>query len=140
MSLRIRLNYDRLGIFTSVACAVHCTLLPIFISSLPFWGIDLLENKGIEWSMIGLAFLFGTVSLYHGYKQHHHKLLPAFLFGAGFSFLLSNQVTGEQYIYLLIPVSALCIISAHSLNIFYCRKSKKCAVTLPGNKPSHRST
>ncbi|MFT3948175.1 MAG: MerC domain-containing protein [Agriterribacter sp.] len=134
MSARLKINYDRLGIFTSIACAIHCTLLPLFISSLPFLGIDILEHKGIEWSMIGLAFLFGIVSLYHGYKQHHHRLLPVLLFGAGFSFLILNQLTGEQYIYLFIPLSALCIISAHSLNIVYCRRSGKCAVTLPGNK------
>ncbi|MBX3253882.1 MAG: MerC domain-containing protein [Chitinophagaceae bacterium] len=124
MSTRSKINYDRLGIFTSIACAIHCTLLPLFISSIPFLGMDVLEHKGIEWSMILLALLFGVLSLYHGYKQHHHKLLPLFLFGIGFMFLLLNQLIAERLVYLFIPVSVICIISAHSLNLFYNRKAQ----------------
>ncbi|MBN8857724.1 MAG: MerC domain-containing protein [Sphingobacteriales bacterium] len=125
MSIRTRINYDRLGIFTSVACAIHCTLLPLFISSIPFLGIDILEHEGVEWCIILLALLFGVLSLYHGYKQHHHKLFPLLLFGIGFTFLILNQLTYERLIYLFIPASAVCIISAHSLNLFYSRKTQK---------------
>jgi len=121
---RLKINYDRLGIFTSVACAIHCTLLPLLVSGLPFWGIDWLEHKGIEWSMIGLALLFGTMSLYHGYKQHHGKAFPLVLFGMGFLLLILNQVIAERFVYVLIPASAVCIITAHMLNIIYGRKCK----------------
>lgn len=121
---RLKISYDKLGIFTSIACAIHCTLLPLLVSSLAFWGIDWLEHKGIEWSMIGLALLFGTISLYHGYKQHHGKALPLVLFGVGFLFLILNQAIAERFVYIFIPTSALCIITAHTLNIVFSRKCK----------------
>ncbi|ANH79806.1 hypothetical protein A8C56_01405 [Niabella ginsenosidivorans] len=118
---RLKINYDQLGIFTSIACAIHCTLLPLLISSLPFLGIDILENKAIEWGMILLALVFGFVSLYHGYLHHHGSYKPLVLFGCGFLFLILNQVWEEAFVYLFIPLSALFIISAHLLNIYYCR-------------------
>lgn len=122
MSTRSKLNYDRLGIFTSIACAVHCTLLPLLVSTLPFLGINIPEHKGIEWTMIFLALLFGTLPLYHGYRQHHHKLAPLVLFGIGFTFLVLNQLVAERFVYLFIPLSAIAIITAHSLNLAYSRK------------------
>ena len=116
-----KINYDRLGIFTSVACAVHCTVLPLLISSLPFLGFDILENKAIEWSMIALAPVFGSISLYHGYSRHHKNYKPLALFAIGFLFLVLNQVWEEAFVYIFIPLSAIFIISAHTLNIYYCR-------------------
>lgn len=121
-----KINFDRLGIITSVACAIHCTVLPLLISSLPFLGVDILENKAIEWGMISLSFLFGTLSLVHGYIHHHRKILPFVLFLAGFTFLLLNQVIAEKYVFLFIPLSAIGIISAHTFNIYHCRMSDKC--------------
>jgi len=122
-------SYDRLGIIASVACAIHCTVLPLFISSLPFLGIDVLESAWVEWALLLAALLFGVLSFYHGYKRHHRKTLPIFLFIVGFSCLLLNQATDERFLYLLIPVSATCIITAHCLNIYYCRRSGKCYLT-----------
>lgn len=133
---KLRLNADRLGIITSVACAIHCTVLPALISSLPFLGFDILENKAIEWSMISLALLFGTLSLYHGYAHHHKKTLPLVLFLIGFAFLIFNQVIGERLILIFIPFASLFIISAHVLNLYYCRISGKCeAHKLPRKNP-----
>ncbi|HAL95914.1 MAG TPA: MerC domain-containing protein, partial [Chitinophagaceae bacterium] len=33
--MRFRINWDALGISASIACAIHCALLPLFLSSLP---------------------------------------------------------------------------------------------------------
>lgn len=123
---KIKLNYDRLGIITSIACAVHCTILPVCISTLPFLGINILENKTIEWTMIVLAFVFGSLSLYHGYTHHHRKILPLLLFSAGFVFLILNQVIGERFVFIFIPAASISIISAHVINIYHCRISGKC--------------
>jgi hypothetical protein len=126
MITSMRINYDHLGILTSILCAVHCTVLPLLISSLPLLGIDILESPAVEWALIGLAFAFGFLSLNHGYRRHHRRILPALLFCAGFLFLIINQVTDEQLLYICIPGAALLIISAHITNIRYCRHSRKC--------------
>lgn len=125
---KIKLNADRLGIITSIACAIHCTLLPLLVSSLPLFNFDILENKAVEWSMIILALSFGVLSLYHGYADHHKKILPLILFSIGFSCLILNQIIAEKFVFFLIPLSSVCIISAHIFNLYYCRISGKCKV------------
>ncbi len=119
---RFKLNYDKWGIVTSAICAVHCTVLPLFVSTLPLMGIEVLENKAIEWSLILLSMVFGITSLQHGYRRHHGKIYPVFLFVTGFTFLIVNQLTHEQFILLLIPLSAILIITAHSWNLYLSRR------------------
>ena len=118
---KLNLNYDKLGVITSVACTIHCTMLPIFLGAIPFLGINILKNLWIEYVMIGLAFLFGFLSLRHGYRHHHKRKLPSLLFALGFSCLILNQFSEEQFILLLIPLAAVLIITAHSLNIWFCK-------------------
>ncbi|QEC43088.1 MerC domain-containing protein [Pseudobacter ginsenosidimutans] len=128
----MKISYDHLGIFTSIVCAIHCTVLPLIISSLPFLGIDILESAAIEWGLIAMAFLFGFLSLNHGYRRHHQKKLPALLFCAGFAFLIINQVTDEQILFICIPLAALLIIAAHITNIQRCRQSRKSSARVNG--------
>ncbi len=122
---KLKLNADRWGIITSIACAVHCTVLPLLVSCLPFLNIEILEHKAIEWSMIALALIFGTLSLYHGYTYHHKKYLAFVLFLTGFGFLILNQVFTERFVFIFIPLASAGIISAHVLNLYYCRVSGK---------------
>ena len=83
--MNVKLNWDGLGIATSLACAIHCALLPLILSSLPLFGINIIHNVYFEWGMIILAFGIGSYSLYHGYIKHHQTLLPSMLFAAAYS-------------------------------------------------------
>jgi tetrahydromethanopterin S-methyltransferase subunit C len=123
-----RINWDALGVTTSVACAIHCALLPIFLSSLPLFGINIINNVMFEAGMIALAFAIGTFSLYHGFKRHHHHFLPLIVFAAGFVFLILKQFFLSFEIWLLLPAASL-IITAHFLNYFFCRKANHCHTT-----------
>lgn len=118
--MRIKINWDALGIGASLACAIHCALLPLFLSSLPLFGTNIIHNTGFEVGMIVLALCIGTYSLYHGYRKHHHSLLPLSLFFAGFIFLVLKQFFIQYEKWLLIPAVTLIII-AHLLNYKYCR-------------------
>jgi hypothetical protein len=111
--MKYRINWDAWGIAASMACAIHCALLPLFLTTLPLFGINIIHNTVFEAGMIGLA-------LYHGHKKHHHNRLPLFIFFAGFVFLVLKQFFVEYETWLLIPAVTL-IISAHLLNFRYCR-------------------
>ncbi|MEI9943707.1 MAG: MerC domain-containing protein [Chitinophagaceae bacterium] len=76
--MKFRINWDALGITASVACAIHCALLPLFLSSLPLFGVNIIHNLAFEAGMVLLAFCIGTYSFYHGYKKHHHSFMPFF--------------------------------------------------------------
>ncbi|HEX8358155.1 MAG TPA: MerC domain-containing protein [Segetibacter sp.] len=115
-----KINWDALGIATSLACAIHCALLPLLFTSLPVFGINVIENVVFEIVMVFVAFSIGIYSLYHGWKKHHHSFLPIIIFSLGFVFLVLKLffVTYENW--LLIPAVIL-IISAHFINYRSCK-------------------
>ena len=113
-------NWDAIGIGASLACAIHCALLPLFFSSLPLLGINILHNTSFELGMIVLSFFIGAYSLYHGYKKHHHSYKPIILFTIGIALMLSRLVFRNIEIVLLFP-AAFFIIIAHVNNHMRCR-------------------
>lgn len=118
--MKLKINWDAVGIGASAACAIHCALLPLFLNSLPLFGINIIHNTLFEAGMIVLALCIGSYSLYHGYKKHHHSILPLMVFFTGFVFLVLKQFFVQYETWLLIPAVAL-IITAHLLNFRFCR-------------------
>ena len=118
--MNVKINWDALGITASLACAIHCALLPLFLTSLPLFGLNIIENTGFEYLMIGIAFTVGAYSLYHGHKKHHHSWLPFLLFSTGIVFLLAKMHWHEWRNWFLVPAVA-CIVTAHFINFRLCR-------------------
>lgn len=128
--MKIKLNWDAMGIGTSIACAIHCALLPILLSSLPVFGVNIIHNSFFEWGMILLALMVGSYSLFHGYSRHHHSLVPVFIFFTGFIFLVLKQLY-HNFEFGFLGIAVALIISAHYYNYRLCHQSK-CA------SPHHR--
>lgn len=120
-----KINYDALGIAASVACAIHCAVLPLIMSSLPILGINIINNFWFELFMIVLALGIGLHSLTHGFKKHHHRLLPIIIFVVGISLLIIKQVLHQYQLWFLIPAVVL-IVSAHYINYRQCRIADHC--------------
>lgn len=118
--MKFKINWDAFGIAASVACAIHCAVLPLILSSLPLFGINIIENQGFEFLMIALAFVVGVYSLYHGRKKHHHSFYPMVLFAAGISLLFIKSMLHSHSLMLLLPAVSLVVI-AHYLNYKLCR-------------------
>lgn len=118
--MNTKINWDFFGVVTSIACAVHCAILPLVISSFPLFGINIIHNAIFEWLMIAIAFTIGSVAVLHGYRSHHKNLLPFYLFSAGFAFLVIKQFFHDQEIFLLAPAVGF-ILYAHFLNYKYTR-------------------
>ena len=120
-----KINYDALGIAASVACAIHCALLPLVMSSLPILGINIINNIWFEMVMILIALGIGIYSLMHGFKKHHHRKLPVYVFAAGMVLLILKQILHTKQLWFLVPAVVL-IVSAHYLNYRDCRKAGEC--------------
>jgi hypothetical protein len=121
--MNIKLNWDALGIATSAACAIHCAVLPLLLTTLPIFGINIIDNPLFEYFMIFAAFMVGGWSLNHGFKKHHRRLFPLLLFSGGMLFLIAKQVWHQVHLWLLVP-AVLAIISAHFFNFRLCRVFK----------------
>lgn len=118
--MKLRINWDALGIGASIVCAIHCALLPLMLTSLPLFGINIIHHLGFELGMIVLALLIGSYSMYHGYAKHHHRLLPWAIFLTGGGFLILKQLFPVYQLWLLVPAVAF-IVYAHLLNVRSCR-------------------
>ncbi|TAE17350.1 MAG: MerC domain-containing protein [Bacteroidetes bacterium] len=123
--MAFKINWDALGIATSLACAIHCALLPIFVTSLPIFGHELIDNSWFEVGMILLAAAIGFYSLWHGYQRHHHSVVPILLFTVGIGLLIAKQIFHSWQIAFLVP-AVVCIIWAHYANYKLCRKANHC--------------
>ena len=124
-SMRKRfLNADVLGIGASVACAIHCAVLPLFLSSLSFMGINIIHHPVFEYGMILLAFVIGVYSLRHGFRHHHRSYVPFLLFASGMLFLLAKQYW-HHYELLLLPFAVIFIVTAHISNFRYTRSHRR---------------
>jgi hypothetical protein len=123
--MNMKINWDALGISASLACAIHCALLPLFFTSLPILGVELIDNTSFETVMIVAAFAIGSFSLYHGYRKHHHKALPLVIFVFGMLLLFAKQLWHQYQFRLLIP-AVICIVTAHYINFRYCKKANHC--------------
>lgn len=119
----MKINWDLMGIATSVVCAIHCALLPVLIAAFPVLGISVNHNGVFEWTMISLAFVVGSYALFHGYIKHHRNSAAVIVFSIGFIFLLLKQFFhSAEYVFLSIAVAF--IISAHYYNYRLCHQSK----------------
>ncbi len=120
--MRLKINWDGVGVTASLACAIHCAILPLVFTSLPFFGIELLDNPTFEIGMIALAAAVGCYSLFHGYNKHHHRLLPLLIFLLGILFLCAKQIWHDKQMWLLPPAVVL-IVLAHYINYKSCKKA-----------------
>ena len=121
--MKIKINWDGLGIITSIACAIHCAVLPLVFTSASFFGLHIVHSHIFEWSMIAIAFFVGMYALLHGYKTHHKNKLPLILFSIGFLFLIAKQFWVQQEILFVLP-AVFFIILAHVNNFLQSKKSK----------------
>jgi hypothetical protein len=120
-----KINWDALGITTSLACAIHCAVLPLMLTSLPIFGINIIDNISFEYLMILIAFFIGSYAFYHGYRKHHHNFFPLAIFTIGIILLLLKQLWHEWQLWFLVPAVAT-IVFAHYINYRLCRKAGQC--------------
>jgi hypothetical protein len=123
----VKINWHALGISASIICAIHCAVVPLLLSSLPLFGVNIIENLWVELLLLGTAFVIGATTLWHGYKKHHHKKTPMLLFSAGMLLFIVHQLYETSYgIWTFIIPGVTAIISAHLLNHRKCRMAHHC--------------
>lgn len=120
-----KFNWDALGISASLACAIHCALLPLFLQTLPIFGINIIDNVYFEMLMIILAAAIGLYSLYHGWRKHHGRTGPVLMFALGMALLFGKQIWHHYQVWFLVPAVTF-IVLAHYRNFRLIRKTAVC--------------
>ena len=108
---------DRLGMTASTLCAIHCALVPIFLTALPLLGLEFLANEWVEITMIIASVILGTLSLSLSYRKQHRKVLPFVVLFAGFALIATGHFSGITVLEpILIPIGGFTVAAAHLVN------------------------
>ncbi len=121
---------DKIGMITSFTCAIHCMLLPILVTILPYLGMAFFVNETFEIIMLLISFILAILSLCLGFKIHRNKRM-FFLFSFGISFLLLGRLIHENtnniYGLIILFCGGILISASHYINRSLCNKCTGCA-------------
>lgn len=117
---------DRLGIWASSLCALHCLLLPILIPVLPFVSASFFAQDWFEKTILSLSMIIGFWALLSGFYRYHRQLYPLYSLLLGGLIYWNKDMFGEAYEPFTIAIGALLIVAAHVVNINLCKSCSSC--------------
>lgn len=83
---------NKLSIFLSLLCAIHCLMMPFLVAFLPVLSMYFHKYHFVEIGIVFSTLVLGTNSILHGYKHHHQNKIPAYLFSIGIGFLVCSSI------------------------------------------------
>jgi len=111
---------DKLGIFLSFACVLHCILLPIILPLLPFIGFAFDHNGLFHVYLSIIIVAIACITLMPGYLKHHNPEPLGLAFIAACILILSGIIEmkiGHTLQITLATVAGSCsMIWAHYTN------------------------
>jgi uncharacterized membrane protein HdeD (DUF308 family) len=125
---------DKIGIYASLLCAIHCAIMPLIVVILPILTISLFVTETVEWLLLISAFIVGISSLCLGFKKHKSKkVFP--LLSAGFILILIGKIYHNHnflyqfnYLNLIMILGGILITFSHYINNKLCNSCKKCHI------------
>ncbi|GAB3013459.1 hypothetical protein GCM10027098_04470 [Bowmanella dokdonensis] len=117
---------DKMGIWTSSLCALHCLLLPILVPLLPYVGATFFADSWFERSILTVSLMIGFWALLSGFYRYHRQLYPLYSLVLGGLIYWNKDMFGEAYEPFTIAVGAVLIIAAHVINLKLCQSCRQC--------------
>ncbi len=65
-------NVDRVGIFASILCAIHCALTPVLLIMMPTFG-KAWAHPATHWGMAIVVIPIAIFMMRKGYQKHRKK-------------------------------------------------------------------
>ena len=129
-----RLWADRLGLWTSGLCVVHCALTPILLSFSAVAAHLLPSEEKVHRSLALLVSTFGALALAAGIRKHRRRpvllLMVAGLICIGGAAWWGDRLPSHAYEVALTFAGSGLMVRAHRLNHTFCRScecSSRCS-------------
>jgi uncharacterized membrane protein YfcA len=121
---------DRIGVFASAACFVHCLATPVLLSLSSVSVHFLPSEEGTHRVLAVSIALVGVFAILSGYRRHRRPSVLVFL-SVGLVFIFAGAFFGNylpfHWIEVLITLlGSSCLIAAHRKNHTFCRSCKQC--------------
>ena len=122
---------DKLGIVSSTTCAIHCLVLPLVITFIPYLGLSFFANETFEIIMLVTSIILSMFSICFGYKTHKNKKITL-LFSVGLSLLILGRYVHENNYTpasaLILFLGGIIIALSHYINKKLCNSCASCSV------------
>lgn len=113
---------DRLGIATSILCAIHCSVLPMVLAMGVFSGASWMDSHTTEAVFLSCSVFFVFSSLYPSYRKKHKNAMPLVIAGYGFAFFGIGMLLPHTYHIIFSTMGGLSVATAHFINLNLLKK------------------
>jgi hypothetical protein len=120
---------DKLGIWASSLCAVHCLSLPILIPLLPLVGASFFAQNWFERTILSISMIVGFWALLSGFYRYHRQLYPLYSLMLGGLIYWNKGMFGDAYEPFTVAIGAFLIVAAHVANLKLCKSCRSCEST-----------
>lgn len=112
-------SLDRVAVFLSSLCLVHCLAIPFAILLGPLLDSWLSTSETeVHWFLLFLAIPISALALWRGYRRHNSKItLSMGCIGLTFMFIAVMHWFGEQWEVALTVIGVTLLLVAHIRNM-----------------------
>jgi hypothetical protein len=126
----LTLSPDRLGIWASALCMVHCIATPFLLSFSSVFAHFLPGEERTHRTLAMLIAMIGAVAIVRGFRVHG-RMRILFLMAAGLLCIFTGAYLGDRLpshnVEVLITLCGSCLmIASHRLNHTFCRECTSC--------------
>lgn len=111
-----KINLDKIGMTTSILCAIHCLALPFLLTAGLISGLSWLNHHAVEWGLIIFAIIVAGMSFSNSYWYNHQSILPIFVAAVGCILLLSSRMIEGDLEHTITALGGLILAGAHYIN------------------------
>jgi uncharacterized membrane protein HdeD (DUF308 family) len=122
----LRKRLDTFGIIFSLACTVHCVVLPVVAIMLPAFGALLLTDEWFHSLIALLVVPSSIIAIYIGYSTHRDRG-TSLLALTGLAFILAgltvaHDLGGELIECCVTTTGSILLATGHGRNYHLCRQ------------------
>jgi carbon starvation protein CstA len=124
---------DRVGVYASALCFVHCLLTPVVLSFSAVAAHFLPTEEHTHRTLAVLVTLVGALALGTGYRRHKQRSILV-LMAVGLAFIFFGAYFGDSlpnhWCEVAVTLSGgACMIAAHRKNHTFCQQCTCCQPT-----------
>jgi cytochrome c biogenesis factor len=125
---RMQMLMDRTAIALSIACAIHCLLLPVIVVMLPAIATTSVGSESFHRLLLWFVFPTSVLAVGQGCRRHKDRTVITFVF-LGLGLLLGTAIFGHEFLNeegerLATVLGATLLAFGHVCNYRLCRKNK----------------
>ena len=124
------------GMWASIVCAIHCTIVPLLAILIPTTGVYLFINETFEFVLLAFSLLFNITNVCFGYRQHKSNKAVAVLALGLFVFVVGrllhhhNHHIGFQFdlFNMFMILGGILMALSSLMNDRMCKHCKTCEI------------